>query len=42
MSIVRRLPIDRNPKGYEEAEHIATKFDVNPWMISTLKNEKSI
>ena len=33
---------DGNPKGYEVAEHIYTKVEVNPRMISTLKNEKSI
>ena len=36
------LLLDGNPKGYEVAEHIATKVEVNPRMLSTLKNEKSI
>ena len=31
-----------NPKGYEVAEHKATKVELNPRMILTLKNEKSI
>ena len=31
-----------NPKGYELAEHIDKKVEVNPRMISTVKNEKSI
>ena len=31
-----------NPKGYEVAEHTAKTIEVNPWMISTLKKEKSI
>ena len=30
------------PTGIEVAEHIATKFEVNPKILSTLKNEKSI
>ena len=34
--------MDRNPKGYEVEERIATKVEVNPWMLSTLKNTKSI
>ena len=42
MSIVGRLLLDGNPKGYEVAEHIAKTVEVNPWMISTLKNAKSI
>ena len=37
-----RLLLDGNPKGYEVAEHIATKVEVNPRMLSTLKNAKSI
>ena len=37
-----RLLMDGNPKGCEVAEHIATKFELNPWMISTFKNEKFI
>ena len=31
------LLLDGNPKGYEVAENIATKVEVNPRMISTLK-----
>ena len=42
MSRGGRLLMDRNPKGYEVTEHIATKFEVNPRMLSTLKNAKSI
>ena len=42
ISRVERLLLDGNPKGYKVAEHIATKFEVNPQMLSTLKNEKSI
>ena len=34
--------MDGNTKGYEAAEHIATKVEVNPRMLLTLKNEKSI
>ena len=37
-----RLLLDGNPKGYEVADHIATKVEVNPQMLSTLKNAKSI
>ena len=37
-----RLLLGGNPKGCAVAEHIATKFEVNPQMLSTLKNEKSI
>ena len=36
------LLLNVNPKGYELAEHIATKVEVNIRMLSTLKNEKSI
>ena len=36
------LILGRNTKGYEVAEHIDTKVEVNPQMISTLKNAKSI
>ena len=36
------LIIDGNPKGYEVSEHIDTKFEVNPRMLSTLKKAKSI
>ena len=28
-----------NPKGYEVAEHIATKVEVNPRMLLILKNQ---
>ena len=34
--------LDRNTKECELAEHIATDSEVNPRMISTLKNVKSI
>ena len=37
-----RLPLDGNPKGCEVVEHIATKVEVNPQMLSTLKNAESI
>ena len=42
MSRGGRLLLDGNPNGYEVAEHIFTKVEVNPRMISTLKNEKFI
>ena len=42
MSRGRRLILDGNQKGYEVAEHIATKVEVNPWILSTFKNAKSI
>ena len=42
MSRDGRFIMDRNTKGYEVAEHMATKVDVNPRMLSTLENEKSI
>ena len=29
-----------NPNRYEVAEHIATKVEVNPWMLSTLKKRE--
>ena len=32
----------RNPKGYEVAENIITKVEVNTRMLSTLKNAESI
>ena len=38
----RHLLLDGNTKGYEVAEHIYTKVEVNTRMLSTLKNEKSI
>ena len=31
--------MDGNPKENEVAEHIATKVEVNPRMLSILKNE---
>ena len=37
-----RLLLDENSNRYEVAEHIVTKFEVNPRMLSTLKNAKSI
>ena len=42
MSRGRCLLLGGNPKGYEVAEHIARQFKVNSWMISTLKNARSI
>ena len=36
------LILDGNPKGYEVAEHISKKAELNPRMLSTLKNAKSI
>ena len=36
------LLLDGNPNGYEVAEHIDTNVEVNPRMLSTLKNEKSV
>ena len=42
MSWGGRLILDGNPKGCEVSEHIATKFKVNPRILSTLKNAKSI
>ena len=42
MSRGGRLILDGKPKGYEVAKHIDKKFEINPWMISTLKNAKSI
>ena len=42
MSRGGRLLLDGNPKGYEVSEHIATKVEVNPRMLSTLKNAKYI
>ena len=32
------LILDGNKKGYGVEEHIATKVEVNPCMLSTLKN----
>ena len=37
-----RLLLYGNPKGYEAAEHIYTKFEVHTQMISTFKNKESI
>ena len=42
MSRGGRLDLDGNPKGYKVAEHIATRVEVNPQMLSTLKNEEYI
>ena len=36
------LLLDGNPKWYEVEDHIATKVEVNPRMLSTLKNAKPI
>ena len=35
------LILDVNPKWYEVSKHIATKFKVNPWIISILKKKKT-
>ena len=42
MSRGGHLLLDGNTKGYEVADHTATKVEVNPQMLSTLKNAKSI
>ena len=42
MSRGKRLFLDGNLKGYKVAENIATKFEVNPRMLSTLENAKFI
>ena len=42
MSIGERVLLDVNLKGYEVAEHIATKVEVNPRILSTLKGEKLV
>ena len=42
MSVGGILIMYGNPKGYEVAEHISTKFEVNLQMLSTLKYAKSI
>ena len=34
-----RLLLDRKPKLYEVAEHLSTKVEVNPRIISTLKTQ---
>ena len=36
------LLLDGNTKGCELAEHIVTKVEVNPRMLSTLKNARYI
>ena len=40
MSRDKRLLLDGNPKGYEVAEHIATKVEVYTRILSTLKDGK--
>ena len=42
MSRCGRLFLGGNTKGHEAAEHIVTKVEVNPRMLSTLKNAKYI
>ena len=42
MSRGGHLLTDVNTKGHEVAEHTVTKFEVNPRMLSTLKNTKYI
>ena len=42
MSSVERLFLDGEPKGGEVAEHVATKVEVKPRILSILKNSKSI
>ena len=42
MSIVVRLLLDGNPKGYDVADHISTRVEVNPRMLSALKNAKYV
>ena len=42
MSRGGRLHKERNLKGYEVGEHISTKVEVNPQMLSTLKKGKYI
>ena len=39
VSIVGHLLLDGYPKGYEVAEHIATKVEENPRMLSILKTQ---
>ena len=34
--------LDGKPNGYKVAEHIATKFEANPRMLSTLTNAESV
>ena len=41
ISGVRRLLLDGNPKGCEVAEHIATKVELNPQMLSTFKTQNT-
>ena len=42
ISRVVLLIIYGKTNGYDVADHIATKVEVNPWILSTLKNKKSI
>ena len=42
MSRGGRLLLGGSPKGYEVEDHIYIKIDVNPRILSTLKNAKSI
>ena len=42
MSRGGRLILYGNIKGYEVANHITKKFEINPRILSKLKNEKSI
>ena len=42
MSIGVILLLDGKSKGYEISEHMSTKVEVNPRVISTLKNAKFI
>ena len=42
MSRDGRLLLDGNQMGYEVADHISTKVEVNTRMLSTLKNTKYI
>ena len=39
MSRGGRLLLGVNPKGCEVAEYIATKIELNPWMLSTFKTQ---
>ena len=34
--------MDGNPKGYKVAKHLATKVEVNPQILTTLKNARFI
>ena len=42
MSRGGRFLLDGNPKVYEVKEHIATKVDVNIWMLKKIQNAKYI